>query len=1071
MADLGASAQSAPCYVPGRVGTRSDPRLVALVFGSGACALAYQTVWTRQLRLLFGASTSASAAVLAAFMLGLGVGAAWWGRRCEADPRPLQLYARLELGIAALAAASPLLLALLRAVYLSLGGESRLGPLPAAGLRLLGTALMIGAPAWLMGGTLPALARAYTDERDLERRDPARLYGVNTLGAVFGALATGFLLMEWWGLSATLWVFSALNAALALAAWRLGRVGSPHASALGAALPTEAEATMPTVSAPSKRSRSERGWVWFAAFGVGFVFFAMEMVWYRALAPILGGTTYAFAFVLATALAGVGLGGLLYARVPGRASWERVAWTCAIEAVALAIPWALGDRVPALALQLRSLLVFGFAGEFVLWSSLTGLVVFPAALVAGYQFPLLVAACGRARDGLAVDLGWVYAFNTVGAVVGAVAAGFGLLPALGIHGLWRGCMLILCGLSVGFALRARPLRVAPLAPLLLATAMIFGGDGPTPLWMHNPIGAGRLEVQADEESVWRELEVARSELLWARDGVESSVAVMHGEGLSFRVNGKTDGAAQGDAATVVMAPLIGAALHPAPRQGLVIGLGTGSSAGWLAAVEGMERVDVVELEPAMVEFAALCGAVNHEALDDPRVALTLGDAREFVQTRDARWDVVMSEPSNPYRAGVASLFSVEFYRALDGRMSDDAVFVQWLQAYEVDARAVAIVLASMHEVFGHVEVWIVSGGDLALVARKRPAPLDLAKLDARLSAPPFDRALDWMWGVHGVEGLLAARLAGPALAAKIAANPLVPREHDDRPQLEFGFARGLASEEFVTAADVLAAARESNALDEPGTTPLDPVRIGEARQILGRRVESDLGRDWVADEADADARREARDRMDDGEWLAALESWDRQGALPRHPDDQLRVAIAALTALDWERAETILRELAALHPTDVALLRARIAEARGQPERQFRFLRQAFESARFDPWFNEPLMRGALRRMVPDLAEHSIAWNDELFALLEEPFAVEVNAYYRRRARLLLALGSRFESRCEEALRVFEPHPPLDAEVLEARVECYRAPHRLAAEAIRDLADYEAISTTPTLSGWLDEAL
>src|SRR5690606_32879250 len=142
--------------------------------------------------------------------------------------------------------------------------------------------------------------------------------------------------------------------------------------------------------------------------------------------------------------------------------------------------------------------------------------------------------------------------------------------------------------------------------------------------------------------------------------------------------------------------------------------------------------------------------------------------------------------------GVASLFSVEFYRALDARMSEDGVFVQWLQSYEVDARAVAIVLASMHEVFGHVEVWIVSGGDLALVARKQPGPLDLERLAERLARAPFDRALDSMWGVRGVEGFLAARLAGPELAASLAANPELPRERDDRPQLEFGFARGLA---------------------------------------------------------------------------------------------------------------------------------------------------------------------------------------------------------------------------------------------------------------------------------------
>src|SRR6185436_9795495 len=190
--------------------------------------------------------------------------------------------------------------------------------------------------------------------------------------------------------------------------------------------------------------------------------------------------------------------------------------------------------------------------------------------------------------------------------------------------------------------------------------------------------------------------------------------------------------------------------HPQPRRALVVGLGTGSSAGWLAAIPSMQSVDVVELEPTVARVARDCTPVNHRVLDNPKVRLYFGDGREHLLTRDERWDLIVSEPSNPYRAGVASLFTTEFYRAVAERLAPGGLFVQWVQGYEVDASTVASVYTSLTQVFPAVETWATNQSDMLLVASLAPLRHDLAREGRRAASAPYAQALADTWGVSGV---------------------------------------------------------------------------------------------------------------------------------------------------------------------------------------------------------------------------------------------------------------------------------------------------------------------------------
>src|SRR5215831_2085529 len=282
-------------------GGRTSRKVAALLFGSGFCALIYQVCWLREFRLIFGASTAASAAVLAIFIGGLGLGGIWLGPRADRQSRPLLFYANLETIIALFAAASPILLLLVRSLYLAVGGTAALGLALGTTLRLILATAVLAAPTLLMGGTLPAAARAAVSEDDLARKTVAFLYGANTMGAVVGCMTANFSLLELFGTRATLWSAACINILIAVFARDLSR-RLPSMDPIAA----DVETSVTAAEAP-------RGLVIFASGVVGFAFFLMEIVWYRMLSPLLGGTIFCFGLILSVALLGIGTGSFLYA--------------------------------------------------------------------------------------------------------------------------------------------------------------------------------------------------------------------------------------------------------------------------------------------------------------------------------------------------------------------------------------------------------------------------------------------------------------------------------------------------------------------------------------------------------------------------------------------------------------------------------------------------------------------------------------------------------------------------------------------------------------------------------------
>ncbi|HEY8073316.1 MAG TPA: fused MFS/spermidine synthase [Labilithrix sp.] len=1005
-------------------------RVAPLLFFSGLCALVYEVAWFRELRLIFGASTAASAAVLAVFMGGLGAGGAYFGRRLDAAKNALATYANLELGVALTAAATPLLVVGADRVYIGAGGSTALGTSGATLLRLVLSVVILGVPTFLMGGTLPAAARAVEREGDPERRRVATLYGVNTFGAVVGAVATNFVLLEVLGTRITLWCAALLNALVGVTARSFARRdGGEGATATAESLASES-ASEPAVA---------EAFPWFppvAALLAGFAFMLMELVWYRMLAPILGGSSYTFGLILAVALVGVGAGGALYAKTRAPSTLLGFATTCSLEAVFIAIPYALGDRIAILAAGTRGLARLGFGESVGVWTAIAVLVVLPASIVAGLQFPLVIGLYGRGARDVGRHVGRAYVANTAGSIVGSLAGGFGLMPLLGAPRCWR---LVVFSLAAGAVLAialdvkrrgAVAMRLVTSIAPVAACAALLAAHGPGSAWRHSGIGAGRADLRFrgfDADVVRDFLRDAGRGIRWERDGVESSVALSQNDGFAFIVNGKSDGHSIIDASTQVMSGLIPAMLLPNAKAALVIGLGTGSTAGWLGRVPTIDKVDVVELEPAILDVARDCAPVNEHVLDNPKVHVTLADAREALRTSRERYDLVFSEPSNPYRAGISSLWTVEFYRAAAERLQPSGIFAQWVQAYEVDAWTLATAIVTMKQVFPDVTVWETEPGDLLLIGRRTPVPIDVDIIRTRIAMEPFSRGAAAAFHTDVAEGVLAHFVANGKLADVLVERGMGGTNTDDQNLLEFAFARSVGMRKNLSE-DVWDLAERLH-VDRPAMIgEVDWERVHDQRWLfrdfadappvpaLAARPNAELG-PFLA-------------RYESGAFPLALKAWEKLGREPSSLHE--RAIVAELAARVGEGKDVEL--LDGMHePAAHDLLLAVWLGRHGDGARAVESLRSGFARLRTFPWVQHKVVASGIALAV-EIATREPRFAPALYDALREPFAVEWARDERMAAAARIATLAHDDA-CVDAFDALEP-VPWNSAVLSARARC-----------------------------------
>ena len=742
-------------------------------FISGVAGLIYQVAWAKSLGLFFGNTVYAISTVLAVFLGGLALGSDWIGRRSARWEDPILLYSLLELGIAGLGALSLASLAGVRALYVQaypwIGNSSAMR----GALRFLGAALILIPPTFLMGGTLPVLVRGLRSQTTTLRGRVSRLYWLNTVGAVVGALAAGFWLLRVAGVRGTVLTAVMLNLVAGIVALRM-RQRVPPAEVIS--------------KTPKARETVAPRKLLLASFAfVGATAMAYEIAWTRLLVIMFGSSTYAFTLMLATFLAGIALGSALFELWAKRrmATIRGFEMTQTFTALAGLLFLCSFPYLPDVVVAVLRATGSSFRGLLLAQAFASAIAMLPAATLFGFNFPLVVALLAEPQTELGAEsatVGRAYAANTSGAIAGAMLAGFWLLPWIGafrLVALAAGVNLLLA-----FALGvARKVAWVPLGVKLAILTALIAIVASSAFYNRALATFGSaLYYSRHAPGVSLQEMAETNDVLFAADGPNATVAVIQSEDyLALQINGKVD-ASNLDTRTQLLLGHLPAFFHPRPRRVLVIGFGSGMTLAALARYPEIERLDCVEIEPRVIHAAGFLEKFNGGILRDPRVHVILDDARNFLATTRERYDVISSEPSNPWMAGIANLYTTEFYREAAARLTPGGLFVQWVQGYSLDSSDLRMVFRTFASEFPRVTLWRGEVGDYLLLGTSSEKPLSLDRLRA-LWSQPYLREDFQRLDLERPEGLLAYHELDDADLRRLVPGALL--NTDDRTLLEF----------------------------------------------------------------------------------------------------------------------------------------------------------------------------------------------------------------------------------------------------------------------------------------------
>jgi spermidine synthase len=933
----------------------------ACFFLSGFAGLALEMVWSRLLALHIGGSAEAVTAVVTAYMAGLGLGSLLVSAVTSRIQRPLRWYALLEIAVALFAIASPAILRAPEGLYrLAHDREEIARALPFA-VRFGTSLALLMIPTLAMGATLPLLVESLTRRGGAYAPRVAMLYGINTVGAVAGTVAAGFILLPRYGNTMTLWVAAGVD--LLVAALLLAGPARDHSAFTTAARArSDDEDVRPALRSIAAgrvalreprwgpaRSRRQTGplpgafhrRITLIAFAIsGALAMAYELGWTRRLATLLGSSVYSFTLLLATFLTGLGLGALLVGPLLKivRRPLLALAAALGLTGVAALAGTMLLNRVPGM---LRDLLTLHHRDPRAILTGelgLAALVLLPAALLLGAVFPLAARVIQQEGESGGHAIGRAYAANTAGTVLGAAGAGLFLLPMLGSLPTLAAAAWTHVALGIVLALLAPGgwgARVAVALVIALLGTGVRLASPPADLYRLNygvvsmlrDIDRGTGPPPSLQEVSRRQVDALR--MLSIEEGRAATVAVLsRWEQRQLTINGKVD-ASSGDPTEVLLGqlPMI---LADSVHRALVIGYGSGITTHSVLT-HPVERVETVELEPAVVRAGRFFADLNGQDSVDTRRVIHYEDGRTHLTYTRTSYDVIVSEPSNPWIAGINNLFTAEFYRLVRSRLAPGGLFCQWLHGYDMSRETLASLLGTLGDVFPKAEVY-KQNLDFLVVWKEKGAFPTRARFE-RAFADPRVRADLVRVGFVAPSDLLALYL-GPIEA--VAPRDWLPNT-DDNGLVEFRapldlLRRGGADAWNTPRLAALHLRRYDPKL--PLASTLTALATGiTRRRELERMIElaPALASAGAALEAEALRAEIARIR-------AGREAAPRASLLTIQSE-------AAFEARDFVRSEALVRQALALEPDDPDLLfrHGNVLVQLGQPEAAERALRAALD--------------------------------------------------------------------------------------------------------------------------------
>jgi spermidine synthase len=743
-------------------------------FISGATGLIYEVVWTRLLTLVMGNTHYSIATVLTTFMGGLALGSYVGGRVIDRYFNPLALYAVLEAAIGMYCLAIPSLIdwafPLFKSIYLNADSSYA----AASFYRFLVCAIILIIPTSFMGATLPVLSKFVSKKSEFVGRDVGTLYAINTFGAVFGAATSAFVFMRLLGLNATIGLAAAFNIGIAAVIFFIFRPPLIRSQ-------ENVQISKATESGPIPW---KEGFI-FLGFGIsGFCALVYQLTWNRILSLLLGSSVYAFSLILAIFILGLALGTVFFAR-----------WMTRFKDLVKVF------GLLQIGIGLSALIALPFFGEipfvnrwvyqnwdidFTVVQGANFLIIFsllfaPTFFMGG-QFPVVVNLLTRGISNLGRDVGRVYASNTVGTILGSFVGGFIMVPVVGIQNSVLTAVLINILLAAALLLFAPSLhpRLKYYGVPLLVIICVWGGRS-VDAWDKAVISSGSFMPYRIKDL--HEAEKKANKILSYQEGTHTTVTteLAVSGNIFLRVNGKTDASLALDMRTQLLSGYLPMFFKENPQSALVIGQGSGITLG---AVEQfpVKEIDLVEISPAVIEGSRYFGPFNHHALDDERLTVILEDGRNHVALSDKKYDVIISEPSNPWISGVGALFTIDFFHLLKERLSADGVACIWVHT-NMSPDSFKSITRSFSEVFPYVTMWeSIVGDDYLLIGSSREYGLPYEEVEKFLTQETIGHDLKRI-GIQSVRDLLSLMIMDRDPIIQFSGD--APIHTDDNSLLEF----------------------------------------------------------------------------------------------------------------------------------------------------------------------------------------------------------------------------------------------------------------------------------------------
>jgi spermidine synthase len=915
--------------------SRSKTLVLWFFFLSGVSGLIYEVVWARLLERVMGASVYSITTVLTVFMAGLALGSFIAGKIIDRRSDPLRIYGVLEGLIGVFCLLVPVIVAATIPIYRAAyqGFEATFHTFSLIRFLISGIVLLI--PTTLMGATLPVLSKYFTTRYDNLGMTVGRLYAVNTFGAVIGSFAAGFVLMPSFGIMGTVFIAAGIN--IVVSALVFARYRREKAEAGGGRAPKvgKRDVKRPGMSDRERRGRSDserrrgregnvepaqresRNWVptlvLVALACSGFAALVYQVAWMRTLSLIIGSSVYAMSLILTAYILGLAIGTTVFSRFVDRSRHLLSAFgtlQVGIGAAAILVVPVLG-KLPVWMVAVVDSNKGSFATLMFVEFAIVFLIVLIPTVLMGGIFPTAIRLCTRRVESIGRSVGNVYAANTVGNILGAFAGGFLLIPWLGIQrtiavavvvNLVLGITILLSGTS---PTRARKFVTAGVAALLLVAVVPA-----VPSWDPVIMSSGAYLYADTYMKEARSWDVSREDairlfgtVLYHKEGVATTVTVRQARSeIYLQSNGKTEASTGPDMRTqklLAHAPMM---LHQDPRDVLVIGLASGVTVG-AALSYPVESIDCVEIAPAMIEVAETFFAeANGHCMDDPRLRMVIEDGRNHVAFTARRYDVMISQPSNPWIAGISNLFTREFFALARDRMNPGGVVGMWFQAYNMSPDEFRMIVRTFSEVFADASVWELDPGvDYMLVGTVGEMELDYKLLTERLADQSIGADLRSV-GIRTPLDYTGLFLMGSGAMRSYAGD--VPIHTDNGLQLEFSAPKNMYRQSKAEQLIGLDSYRSNpgiilTGLPEGG----EGERVAEAvesralcRRFLGRgMVAEEMGRLEEALNAYSDATNASPGEPEAMEALSRLlchlgSALNRE----RHPEEALRYFEAAV---------------------------------------------------------------------------------------------------------------------------------------------------------------------------------